>query len=52
MGFEMNERVRYMIINAWQQIEDQEKKLMGIEMNERARHRAIEDAQVKWSKKS
>ena len=31
----------YMIINAWQHIEDQGKKLMGFEMNERVRHRTI-----------
>ena len=45
-------RERYMIINAWQHIEDQGKKLMGFEMNERARHRTIKNSQVKWSKKS
>ena len=41
-----------MIINAWQHIEDQGKKLMGFEMNERVRHRTIKNSQVKWSKKS
>ena len=30
-----------MIINAWQHIKDQGKKLMGFEMNERAKHRTI-----------
>ena len=41
-----------MIINAWQQIEDPEKNLLGFETNERARHRTIKDTRIKWNKKS
>ena len=42
----------YMIINAWQQIEDERKNIMGFETSERARHRTIKDIRIKWSKKS
>ena len=45
-------RERYMIINAWQQLEDPEKNLLGFETNERARHRTIKDTRIKWNKKS
>ena len=41
-----------MIINAWQQIEDPEKNLLGFETNKRARHRTIKDTRIKWNKKS
>ena len=34
-------RERYMIINAWQQIEDEEKNIMGFELSERERYRKI-----------
>ena len=45
-------RERYMIINAWQQIEDEGKNIMGFETSERARYRKIKDTRIKWSKKS
>ena len=41
-----------MIINAWQQIEDEGKNIMGFEMSERARYRTIIDTRIKWSKKN
>ena len=45
-------RERYMIINAWQQVEEQRENIMGFEMNERARHRTIKDTRVKWNRNS
>ena len=41
-----------MIINAWQQIEDEGKNIMGFETSERARYRTIKDTRIKWSRKS
>ena len=43
---------RYMIINTWQQIEDEGKNIMGFETSDRARYRKIRDTRIKWSKKS
>ena len=43
---------RYMIINAWQQIEDEGKNIMEFEASERARYRTMKDKRIKWSKKS
>ena len=39
---------RYIIINAWQQIEAQGKNMMGFEISERARYRTIKDIRIKW----
>ena len=40
-----------MIINAWQQIEDDGKIIMGFETSERARYSTIKDKKIEWSKK-
>merc|ERR1712236_49133 len=42
-------RERYMIINTWQQIEDEEKNIMGFELSKSERYRKIKDTRVKWS---
>ena len=36
------------VINAWQQIEDPEKNLLGFETNKRARHRTIKDTLISY----
>ena len=41
-----------MIINAWQQIEDEEKNIMGFELSKSERYRKTKDTRVKWSKKN
>jgi len=41
-----------MINNAWQQIEDQRKSMMGFEMSEKTRHRIIKYKRIKCCKKS
>jgi len=45
-------RERYMIINTWQQLEEQKENLMEFEINERSRHRTIKSTRVKLNRKS
>lgn len=45
-------RERYMILNAWQQVEGLRENVMGFEMNIRSRSRTIKSTRVKWNKDS
>ena len=49
----INIRVKHYITNnAWQQIEDERKNIMGFKTSERAKYRTIKDTRINWSRKS
>lgn len=45
-------RERYMLINTWQQLEEQKENLMDFEINDRSRHRTIKTTRGKLNRNS